>query len=107
MQHLFQNKILHLSYQHNDFIETKLYNGVNVAQWLSTLEDFTRAFYKNFTIVDLKGIKHYLLKRILNRNFTDLGVMHMIPETTVGYVFLDCGSTMSVLGTHLEVRSWF
>ena len=88
-------------------LKTELYDGVNVAQWMSTLEDFTRAFYKNFTNFDLKCIQYYLLKRILKRHFTDLGVMHMILETTVGYVFLDCDSTMSLLGTHLEVRSWF
>ena len=87
-------------------LKTKLDDGVNVGQWLSTLEYFTRAFYKNFTIVDLKGIQYYLLKRILNSHFTYLGVMHMMLETTLGYVFLDCDSTMSVLGTHSEVRSW-
>ena len=107
MQHLFQNKILHLSYQHNGFIETKLYIGVNVGQWLSTLEYFTRAFYKNFTNFDLKCIQYYLLKRILNRHSTYLGVMHMMLETTVRCVFLFSESTMSLFGTHLEVRSVF
>ena len=88
-------------------LKTKLDNGVNVGQWLSTLEDFIRAFYKNFTNVDLKGIQYYLLKRILNRHFTYLGVMHMMLETTVRCVFLFSESTMSLLGTHLEVRSVF
>ena len=88
-------------------LKTKLDDGVNVGQWLSTLEYFTRTFYKNLTNVDIKGKQYYLLKRILNRHFTYLGVMHMMLETTLGYVFLDGESTMSVLGTHLEVRSWF
>ena len=59
-------------------------------QWLSSIKYFTRYFYNKFNDVELQGILYYLLKRIHNRNVMELGVPHMLMNTSQGYGFSDC-----------------
>ena len=69
-----------------DFLCLKA-DGVNAAQWLSSLETFTGAFYKKFTDVELNGLISYLTKRLHEGHTLELGVLQGLLKTTGGYGF--------------------
>ena len=79
-------------------------DGVNVAQWLASLETFAGAFYKVFNKVEMSGLLGYLIKRINNGHISELGVMRSLLKKTGGYGFAETESIASLSEDQLEGR---
>jgi len=79
-------------------------DGVNPAQWLSSLETFAGAFYKRFTDVEIHGLLAYFLKRLHGGHTLELGVLQSLLKMTGGYGFADSGSTASLSQVQLNGR---
>jgi len=79
-------------------------DGVNAAQWLSSLETFTGAFYKRFQDVELRGLLAYLTRRLHEGYTLELGVLLSLVKMAGGYGFMDSESTASLSDAQLEGR---
>jgi len=79
-------------------------DGVNPAQWLSSLETFTGAFYKRFTDVELHGLLAYFTRRLHEGHTLELGVLSSLVKMAGGYGFVDSESTASLSTVQLEGR---
>jgi THO complex subunit 2 len=85
-------------------IRNILEDGVSPAQWLSSLETFTGAFFKSFTSVELKGIMSYLMKRLKDGHHLELGVFQSLLKMAGGYGFTDAGSLANLSKDQTEGR---
>ena len=79
-------------------------DGVNAAQWLSSLETFTGAFYKRFTDVEVHGLLAYFMRRLNEGHILELGVLQSLLKMTGGYGFVDSGASSSLSSVQLEGR---
>lgn len=79
-------------------------DGVNAAQWLSSLETFTGAFYKRFPEVEIRGLLSYMMKRVQGGHTLELGVLLSLFKVAGGYGFADTESTVSLSTLQLEGR---
>lgn len=79
-------------------------DGVNTAQWLSSLETFTGAFYRRFPEVELRGLLSYVMRRVQGGFTLELGVLLSLLKTAGGYGFSDVESTASLSALQLEGR---
>lgn len=79
-------------------------DGVNAAQWLSSLETFTGAFFKKFTDVELNGLLMYFMRRLHDGHILELGVLQSLLKMTGGYGFVDSGSAASLSMVQLDGR---
>jgi THO complex subunit 2 len=79
-------------------------DGVNAAQWLSSLETFTGAFYKRFPDVELRGLLAYLTRRLHEGYTLELGILQSLVKMAGGYGFMDSESTASLSDVQLEGR---
>jgi len=77
---------------------------VNPAQWLSSLETFTGAFYKRFTDVELRGLLTYFTRRLHGGHTLELGALQSLVKMAGGYGFVDSESTASLSAMQLEGR---
>lgn len=77
---------------------------MNVAQWLSSLETFTGAFYKKFTDVEIAGLLAYFTKRLQGGHTVELGILRSLLKMAGGYGFVDSESTASLSQVQLEGR---
>lgn len=77
---------------------------MNAAQWLSSLETFTGAFYKRFTDVELHGLLAYFTRRLHGGHTLELGVLQSLIKMAGGYGFVDSGSTASLSEVQLDGR---
>ena len=80
-------------------------DGVNAAQWLSSLEDFAGAFYKKFPRVEMHGLLAYLVRRLEEGEILELGVFRTLLTTAGSYGFADCDSTAGLSETQLDGRA--
>ena len=79
-------------------------DGVNVAQWLSSLETFAGAFYKMFTNVEIRGLLVYFTKRLHDGYCLELGVLRSLLKMAGGYGFADADSIASLSQVQLDGR---
>lgn len=80
-------------------------DGVNAAQWLSSLETFAGAFYKKFPSVEMHGLLAYLVRRLEQGEILELGVFRTLLTTAGSYGFADCESTAGLSDTQLDGRA--
>ena len=80
-------------------------DGVNAAQWLSSLEAFAGAFYKKFPRVEMHGLLAYLVRRLEEGEILELGVFRTLLTTAGSYGFADCESTAGLSETQLDGRA--
>lgn len=80
-------------------------NGVNVSQWLQSLESFTGAFYKSFPHVEFQGILCYLMQRLKDGHVMELGVLRTLLKDCAGWNFADYAPAASLSSTQLEGRA--
>mmetsp|Transcript_454 Transcript_454/g.661 ORF Transcript_454/g.661 Transcript_454/m.661 type:complete len:1353 (+) Transcript_454:201-4259(+) len=74
-------------------------DGINMSQWLQSLELFTGSFYKKCPDVEFRGILSYLVHRLKAGNVLELGILKTLIKTAGGYSFADYSPTAS-LSTH-------
>ncbi len=87
-----------------NLILKRIDDGVNVAQWLASLETFAGAFYKVFNKVEIGGLLGYLIKRVNNGHISELGVVRSLLKKTGGYGFAETDSIASLSEDQLEGR---
>jgi len=80
-------------------------DGVNVSQWLSSLESFTGAFYKKCPDVEFRGIFLYLIHQLKNGQVLELGVLRTLITDAGGYSFADYSSASSLPMAQLAGRA--
>lgn len=80
-------------------------NGVNVSQWLQSLENFTGAFYKRFPYTEFQGILCYLLNRVKDGHVMELGVLRTLLKSSGGWSFADYAPAASLSATQLIGRA--
>lgn len=80
-------------------------DGVNVSQWLSSLESFTGAFYKKCSQVEFRGIIRFVIGRLKDGHVQELGILRTLLKTVGGYSFADFSPVASLATTQLEGRS--
>jgi THO complex subunit 2 len=80
-------------------------DGLNVSQWLQSLEAFVGYFYKRFPFVDFQGILSYLTNRLKDGHVMELGVLRTLLKTSGGYAFADYAPAASLSMSQLEGRS--
>ena len=76
-------------------------DGVNVSQWLSSLESFTGAFYKKCPDVEFRGILLYLIHQLKTGHVLELGVLRTLIKDAGGYSFADYSPVSSLSATQL------
>ena len=86
------------------FVPILAEDGVNPAQWLSSLETFTGAFYKKFPEVESDGILSYIMRRLKGGQVLELGVLQTLLKMAGGYGFADPGSVASLSQIQLDGR---
>lgn len=79
-------------------------DGVNVSQWLQSLESFTGAFFKSFPFIELRGILCYLMRRLKDGHVMELGVLRTLLKTSGGWAFADYSPAASLSKNQLEGR---
>ena len=85
-------------------LQLTLDDGVNTAQWFSSLETFTGAFYKRFTEVELHGLLAYFTKRLHGGHALELGVLQSLVKMAGGYGFVDSCSPAALSTMQLDGR---
>jgi Transcription factor/nuclear export subunit protein 2/Transcription- and export-related complex subunit/THO complex subunit 2 N-terminus len=80
-------------------------NGVNVSQWLQSLESFIGAFYKRFPLVEFQGLLNYLFQRLKGGHVSELGVLRTLLKNGAGWSFADYSPAESLSTTQLEGRA--
>lgn len=80
-------------------------DGVNVSQWLQSLEAFVGAFYKRFPRVDFRGILNYLVHRLKEGHVMELGILKALLKNSGGWGFQDYSPAASLSATQLEGRA--
>lgn len=80
-------------------------DGVNVSQWLQSLESFTGAFYKQFPDISFQGILSYLMYRLKEGQVMELGVLRTLLKTSGGWAFADYAPAASLSAVQLLGRA--
>lgn len=80
-------------------------NGVNVSQWLQSLESFTGTFFKRYPFIDFQGILCYLIHRIKDGQVMELGMLRTLLKTSGGWSFADYSPAASLSATQLDGRA--
>lgn len=80
-------------------------DGVNVSQWLQSLESFTGEFYKRFPGIECRGIFGYLMHRLKEGEVMELGVLRTLLKTSGGWSFADYAPAASLSVTQVEGRA--
>ncbi|GAX14835.1 THO complex subunit 2 [Fistulifera solaris] len=80
-------------------------DGVNVSQWLQSLESFTGEFYKRFPAIECRGIFGYLMHRLKEGHVMELGVLRTLLKTSGGWSFADYAPAASLSTTQVEGRA--
>jgi THO complex subunit 2 len=80
-------------------------DGVNVSQWLSSLESFTGSFYKRCPQVEFRGLLWYLIGRLKDGHVEEIGILRTLLKTAGGYGFADYSPVASLAATQLEGRA--
>lgn len=80
-------------------------DGVNVSQWMQSLEAFTGAFYKGFPYMELRGIISYVTKRLMEGHVLEIGMLRTLLKTAGGWAFSDYSPAASLSMNQLQGRS--
>jgi len=80
-------------------------DGVNVSQWLQSLETFSGEFYKERPFVEFRGLIFYLMGRLKEGNAMELGTIRTLLKVAGGYGFADYSPVASLNETQLDGRS--
>eukprot|EP00977_Amphora_coffeiformis_P022772 scaffold11454_cov168-Amphora_coffeaeformis.AAC.22 len=80
-------------------------DGVNVSQWLQSLETFIGALCKQFPSLEVRGIISYLILRLRKGEVMELGVLRTILKTSGGWAFADHAQAASLSPVQLEGRA--
>ncbi|KAG7350306.1 transcription factor/nuclear export subunit protein [Nitzschia inconspicua] len=80
-------------------------DGVNVSQWLQSLETFTGEFFKRRPFVELQGILSYLMKRLMDGHVMELGVLKTLLKVAGGFDFADYSPAESLSENQLYGRA--
>ncbi|KAL3903996.1 MAG: hypothetical protein SGILL_010236, partial [Bacillariaceae sp.] len=80
-------------------------DGVNLSQWLQSLETFTGEFYKRRPFVEFRGIISYLMTRLKQGNVMELGMLRTLLKVAGGFSFADYSPTASLNETQLKGRA--
>ena len=80
-------------------------DGVNVSQWLQSLELFIGSVYKNFPSLELTGIVSYLMERVGSGHVMELGVLRALLKESGGWAFADYAPAASLTATQLDGRA--
>ena len=80
-------------------------DGVNVSQWLQSLESFTGEFYKKFSDVEFRGILCYLQHRLKEGHVLELGILKSLIKTAGWFSFADYSPTSSLSVQQLEGKA--
>lgn len=80
-------------------------DGLNVSQWLQSMESFIGYFYKQFPLVDSQGILCYLMNRLKDGHVMELGVLRSLLKTSAGWAFADYAPAASLSYNQLMGRS--
>ena len=80
-------------------------DGVNVSQWLQSLESFIGALYKHFPFLEMGGIMSYLMERVSTGHVMELGVLRMLLKEAGGWSFADYAPAASLSSTQLDGRA--
>ena len=76
-------------------------DGLNVSQWLQSLESFIGYFYKQFPFVDFQGLLYYLMNRLKDGHVMELGVLRTLLKTSAGWSFADYAPAASLSAQQL------
>lgn len=80
-------------------------DGVNVSQWLQSLETYIGALCKRFPSLEVRGIISYLILRLAKGEVMELGVLRTLLKTSGGWAFADYAPAASLSSTQLEGRA--
>lgn len=80
-------------------------SGVNVSQWLQSLESFAGALYRRYPNVEFRGILCYLLNRLQDGHVMELGVLRKLLKSSAGWSFADYAPAASLSATQLVGRA--
>jgi THO complex subunit 2 len=80
-------------------------DGVNVSQWLQSLETFIGEFYKWRPFVEMQGILSYLMRQLKNGHVMELGVLRTLLKVAGGFDFADYSPTESLSENQLSGRA--
>ena len=79
-------------------------DGVNVSQWLQSLEAFTGSFYRACPDVEFRGILSYLVHRLKTGHVLELGILKTLIKSAGGYSFADYSPAASLSSSQFEGR---
>jgi THO complex subunit 2 len=80
-------------------------DGVNVSQWLQSLEAFSGAFFKRYPSIEFRGIISYLMRRLREGHVMELGILSSLLKVAGGYGFADYSPAASLSVAQLEGRA--
>ncbi|CAJ1967154.1 unnamed protein product [Cylindrotheca closterium] len=80
-------------------------DGVNVSQWLQSLETFTGSFFTRFPHVELRGMICYLLRRLCDGEVMELGLLRTLLKVGGGFAFADYSPAASLSTSQLDGRA--
>jgi hypothetical protein len=80
-------------------------DGLNLSQWLQSLELFIGSLYKRYPQLELQAIMSYLMNRLTDGHVMELGVLRTLLKTAGGWAFADYSPVASLSGPQLEGRA--
>ena len=80
-------------------------DGVNVSQWLQSLETFIGALCRQFPALEVRGIISYLILRLRKGEVMELGVLRAILKISGGWAFADHAQAAALAPVQLEGRA--
>eukprot|EP00934_Nitzschia_sp_Nitz4_P002160 Nitzschia sp. Nitz4//scaffold8_size234185//228061//232728//NITZ4_001309-RA/size234185-processed-gene-0.358-mRNA-1//1//CDS//3329559962//2160//frame0 len=80
-------------------------DGVNVSQWLQSLEAFVGAFHKRHPFVEFRGILAYLMRRLRDGHVLELGMIRTLLKVPGGYTFADYSPVASLSAVQIQGRA--
>ena len=105
----FPSHFLSMSYHPSLIIRTHARthtgDGMNLSQWLQSLESFIGAFYKQCPTVEFRGLLLYLIQRLKDGHVLELGVLRTLLKTAGGYSFADYSPAASLSASQIAGRA--
>ena len=80
-------------------------DGVNVSQWLQSLETFIGVLCRQFPSLEIESIISYLIMRLRKGEVMELGVLRAILKTAGGWAFADPVQAAELTPVQIEGRA--
>lgn len=77
-------------------------DGVNLSQWLQSLESFVGAYYKRYPSVEFRGLLCYLMHRLKDGHVMEIGLLRTLLKASAGWAFADYSPAASLSSSQLE-----